>query len=210
MSYISRTHKIPVVEQAVNQPTAHPPPVSTLLTRSAPKQIDLTLQESDQSAVSGPDTDSDIEIVESKLLSGVVINTCQPPQQAKRPLEQPLPRAYPNAKKLRKGSAQPSQPQKRPLVASSTSWGTPCASRSRPHLQQLRPSSRSPHTPDSVPSSNKNTQDSPQEQYQIKHNCLASALVALRQLMGDKERWRPKLLRPISTNLCAGGRSYCR
>ncbi|PLW26227.1 hypothetical protein PCANC_22426 [Puccinia coronata f. sp. avenae] len=141
------------------------------------------MQDSDQSAVSGPDTDSDVEIVELKLPSGAVIKTYRPPQRAKRPLEQPAPRAYPNAKKLRKGSAHPSQPQKRTSIASSTSQGNPRASGSRPHLQQLPSSSGSPHSPDSVTSSNENTRDSPQEQYQIKHNCLASALVALRQLM---------------------------
>jgi hypothetical protein len=146
------------------------------------EHIDLTMEDMDET-VSDKEVDSDIEIVKSTLTTGEVIDTYRPPQRTKRPLSKSGSTDGSAPKKLRAAGPRAKPHPKQPLSVSSATQNTPVPSGHRISHPALHATTRSPSTPQSNPTSNSGSKNSPQEMYRLKLNTLASALVALRAIV---------------------------
>ncbi|PLW28114.1 hypothetical protein PCANC_27951 [Puccinia coronata f. sp. avenae] len=168
-----------------------PPQAQVLATRGGLRptclegeHIDLTNVDTNEKSAGNQDDDLDIEIVKSILPTGKTINTYQPPQRSKRPSNQSPLADHPAPKKQRTTNTKAKQqPRKFPAASSTTTGRTPLASGSRPCPQKSGSASQTPITPGSGQTSKPCSKDSPQEIYRLKYNTLASAMVALRQIV---------------------------
>ncbi|PLW30781.1 hypothetical protein PCANC_23882 [Puccinia coronata f. sp. avenae] len=226
--YISHLHGILVVKHAV-QPLPETKLSNALLPAALSPigvrvHIDLTKDDTNGSSVSTQEDDSDIEVVKLTLPTGKVIDAYRPPQRIKQALEEPTLPKHPAPKKPRTANTQanhhckhplstntPTQqtPLQHPMSSIGLSQQAPLASGSCVRLPTLHATTGSPSTPESGPPSNPRSKNSPQELFCLKHNSLASAMGALRQITaalrlvkGQKEMATKATLKQLTNFVC--------